>query len=49
LPERLLEVQGALVALGYRPQELEPLVSRMDPERPIADLIKQGLAALRRI
>lgn len=49
LPERLVEVQGALVTLGYRLQELEPLMSRMDPELPIADLIKQGLAALRRI
>ena len=49
LPEKLVDVQGALVALGYRQQELEPLMSRMDPERPIADLIKQGLAALRRI
>jgi Holliday junction DNA helicase RuvA len=49
LPEKLVEVQGALVTLGYRLQELEPLVSRMDPELPIADLIKQGLAALRRI
>ena len=49
LPERLLEVQGAMVALGYRPQELEVLIARMDPSLPIADLIKQGLAALRRI
>jgi Holliday junction DNA helicase RuvA len=49
LPERLQEAQGALVALGYRLPELEPVIARMDPELPIADLIKQGLAALRRV
>jgi Holliday junction DNA helicase RuvA len=49
LPERLAEVQGALVTLGYRIVELEPVIARMDPTLPIADLVKQGLAALRRI
>jgi Holliday junction DNA helicase RuvA len=49
LPERLVEVQGALVALGYRLAELEPLLTRMDPMLPVADLVKQGLAALRRV
>jgi Holliday junction DNA helicase RuvA len=49
LPERLQQAQGALVALGYRLQELEPVIARMDPEASIADLVKQGLAALRRV
>ena len=48
LPERLVDVQGALVALGYRLSELEAVIPRMDPARPVEDLIKQGLAALRR-
>lgn len=49
LPERLADVQGALVTLGYRLVELEPVIARMDPSLPAPDLIKQGLAALRRI
>ena len=49
LPERLAEVQGALVTLGYRLVELEPVIARMDPALPVTDLVKQGLAALRRI
>jgi Holliday junction DNA helicase RuvA len=49
LPERLAEVQGALVTLGYRLPELEPVIGRMDPALPVADLVKQGLAALRRL
>jgi holliday junction DNA helicase RuvA len=49
LPERLAEVQGALITLGYRLAELEPVIARMDPSLPIADLVKQGLSALRRV
>jgi Holliday junction DNA helicase RuvA len=49
MPERLVEVQGALVALGYRLVELEPVIARMDPGLAVTDLVKQGLAALRRI
>jgi Holliday junction DNA helicase RuvA len=49
LPERLADVQGALLTLGYRLVELEPVIARMDPSLPAADLVKQGLAALRRI
>jgi holliday junction DNA helicase RuvA len=49
LPERLAEVQGALVTLGYRLPELESVIGRMDPALPVADLVKQGLAALRRL
>lgn len=48
-PVRIQEVQGALVSLGYRLGELEPLLERLDPERPAADLIKQALASLRRV
>ena len=49
LPERLADVQGALMTLGYRLAELEPVIARMDPTLPVTDLVKQGLAALRRI
>lgn len=49
LPERLAEVQSALLTLGYRLGELEPVIARMDPALPIPDLVKQGLAALRRV
>jgi hypothetical protein len=49
MPERLVEVQGALVALGYRLVELEPVIARMDPGLTVTELVKQGLAALRRI
>lgn len=49
LPPSLVEVQGALSALGYRSAEVEPLLARLDPERPVADLVRQALAALRRI
>jgi len=48
-PERIRDVQGALVSLGYRLGEVEPLLERLDPERPVDELIKQALAALRRV
>jgi len=48
-PERIREVQGALVSLGYRLGEVEPVLERLDPERPVDELIKQALAALRRV
>lgn len=48
-PERINEVQGALVSLGYRPAEVEPVLGRLDPEIPVAELIRQALAALRRV
>jgi Holliday junction DNA helicase RuvA len=44
----LADVQGALVQLGYKPAELEPIIERMDPSRPVADLVREALAALRR-
>lgn len=45
---RLGEVHGALLALGYKPPEFEALLAKMDASEPVADLIKQALAALRR-
>lgn len=49
LPQRLADVQGALAGLGYRPVEIDPVIARLDPEEPAADLLKQALAALRRM
>jgi Holliday junction DNA helicase RuvA len=45
---RLGEVHAALVSLGYKPAELEPVLPSLDPGRPAAELVKQALAALRR-
>lgn len=42
------DVYGALIALGFRPNEFEVLLNDMDAARPTADLVKQALAALRR-
>jgi Holliday junction DNA helicase RuvA len=42
------DVYGALIALGFRPNEFEALLDDMDAARPTADLVKQALAALRR-
>jgi Holliday junction DNA helicase RuvA len=47
-PGRLGEVHGALIALGYKPTEFEGLIADYDVSQPVADLIKQALAALRR-
>lgn len=49
LPQRLMDVQGALAGLGYRPAEIEPVMARLDAEQPAAELLKQALAALRRV
>lgn len=45
---KLGDVHGALVALGYRPAEIEPLLGEMDPGQAIADLVKQALSALQK-
>ena len=45
---RLGEVYAALVSLGYKPGELEPVLPALDATRPSAELVKQALAALRR-
>jgi Holliday junction DNA helicase RuvA len=42
------EVHGALVTLGYKPSEVEPLIEEMDETRPPAELIREALSALRR-
>jgi len=42
------DVYGALVQLGYKPVEIEPLLNRLDPARPVADLVREALGALRR-
>ncbi len=42
------EVYGALVLLGYKPVEIDPLLEKMDEKRPIADNVRGALAALRR-
>jgi hypothetical protein len=42
------EVYGALVLLGYKPVEIDPLLEKMDETQPIADNVRGALAALRR-
>jgi Holliday junction DNA helicase RuvA len=42
------EVYGALVLLGYKPAEIDPLIEKMDENRPVADNVRGALAALRR-
>jgi Holliday junction DNA helicase RuvA len=42
------EVYGALVLLGYKPAEIDPLLEKMDDKQPIADNVRGALAALRR-
>jgi len=42
------EVYGALVLLGYKPAEIDPLLEKMDEKQPVADNVRGALAALRR-
>jgi len=42
------EVYGALVLLGYKPVEIDPLLEKMDEKKPVADNVRGALAALRR-
>jgi holliday junction DNA helicase RuvA len=42
------DVYGALVQLGYKPGEIDPLLERLDPARPVTDLVREALGALRR-
>ena len=44
----LFDGYGALVQLGYKPAEIESLLDRMDPARPVPDLVREALGALRR-
>lgn len=45
---RIGEVHAALTALGYKPSEFDSLLSKLDENHPVTDLIKQALALLRR-
>ncbi|PIS10480.1 MAG: Holliday junction branch migration protein RuvA [Bdellovibrio sp. CG10_big_fil_rev_8_21_14_0_10_47_8] len=40
------EVSSALVNLGFRPVDVEKVISQMDPEMDLQEGIRQGLAAL---
>jgi Holliday junction DNA helicase RuvA len=42
------EVYGALLHAGYKPPEFAALVEKMDAKRPVPDLLREALAALRR-
>lgn len=42
------DVYGALIQLGYKPGEIDPLLERLDAGRPVPDLIRDALSALRR-
>jgi Holliday junction DNA helicase RuvA len=42
------DVHGALLQLGYKQSEIEPLFEKMDAARPVADLVRDALSALRR-
>ncbi len=42
------DVYGALTGLGYKPAEIEPLLENMDAARPVAELVRDALSALRR-
>lgn len=45
---RIGEVHRALLALGFKQKEVVPVLPTLDPEAPVPELIKRGLAALRR-
>jgi holliday junction DNA helicase RuvA len=42
------EVYGALLQLGFRAVEFETLLDTMDPKRPLPELVREALGALRR-
>jgi len=42
------EVYGALVLLGYKPAEIDPLLEKMDEKKPFDENVRGALAALRR-
>jgi Holliday junction DNA helicase RuvA len=42
------EVYGALLHAGYKPGEFAALVEKMDAKRPVPDLLREALGALRR-
>jgi Holliday junction DNA helicase RuvA len=42
------DVYGALIQLEYKPAEIEPIIEKLDPARPVAELLRDALAALKR-
>jgi Holliday junction DNA helicase RuvA len=42
------DVYGALFQLGFKPSEFESLLEAMDPARPLPELVREALGALRR-
>lgn len=48
-PGSLSELEGALLGLGYRPVEIEPVLDRLDPNAAVEVVLKQALAALRKV
>lgn len=42
------DVYGALIQLEYRPAEIDPVLETLDPTRPVADLLRDALGALKR-
>jgi Holliday junction DNA helicase RuvA len=42
------DVYGALVQLEYKPAEIEPVIEKLDPTKPVADLLRDALGALKR-
>ncbi|HEY4395810.1 MAG TPA: Holliday junction branch migration protein RuvA [Polyangia bacterium] len=42
------DVYGALIQLEYKPAEIEPVIETLDPARPVADLLRDALGALKR-
>jgi Holliday junction resolvasome RuvABC DNA-binding subunit len=42
------DVYGALFQLGFKPAEFESLLETMDPKRPLPELVREALGALRR-
>ena len=42
------DVYGALLQLGFKPPEFEALLETMDAKRPVEELVRDALAALRR-
>ena len=47
-PGPLGDVYGALVQLGFKPGEIEPVLERLDAARPVAKLVREALGALGR-
>jgi holliday junction DNA helicase RuvA len=42
------DVYGALIQLEYKPAEIEPVLGGLDPAKPIADLLRDAIVALKR-